>query len=85
MAFDAIRPSSDFFLRRLRFASASGLRRGIQAQNAIFEKLKTQFSPDLDRLNYRRHQIPHSYEVVSRSRERKDPPYCFQSVVPGLS
>src|SRR3989475_7174069 len=84
MASDEIWPSSDFFLRRLTFASRSGLRRGTQAQNGSFRQLKTHFSSDLRGLNCRRHQIPHPYEVVCSSREGKYPPDCLQSPMPGL-
>jgi len=82
MPSDEILLSSDFFLRRLTFASRSGLRRGIQAQNGIFRPLKTHFSSDLRGLNCRRHQIPHPYEVICSSCERKYPPDCFQSAMP---
>jgi hypothetical protein len=36
-------------------------------------------------LDCRRHQIPHPHEVVGSSRERKDPPDCFQAAMPGLA
>ena len=85
MASDEIRPSSDFFLRRLTFASRSGLRRGTQAQNGSFRQLKTHFSSDLRGLNCRRHQIPHPHKVICRGGERKYAPYCFQSAMLGLS
>src|SRR5690349_14945527 len=84
MASDEIWPSSDFFLRRLTFASRSGLCGGIQAQNGIFRPLKTHFSSDLRGLNCRRHQIPHPYEVIGSSREGKYPPDCCYSAMPGL-
>src|SRR5437868_12575104 len=84
MASYGIWPSSDFFLRRLTFASRSGLCRGVQAQNGIFQNLKTHFSSDLHSLNCRRHQIPHPHEVVCSSREGKYPPDCFQAAMPCL-
>ena len=43
--------SFPLFFQKLPGASREALCRGVQAQNALFEKLKTQFSPDLYRLN----------------------------------
>src|SRR6267142_3620696 len=85
MASDRIRPSSDFFFRRPRCTLWRGPRRGIRAANACFQKLKTQFSPDLHGLNCREYQIPHSHEIVSSSREREHPRHSFQSAMPRLT
>ena len=48
---ERISASFPLFFQKLPGASRGALCRGVQAQNALFEILKTQFSPDLYRLN----------------------------------
>jgi hypothetical protein len=85
MASAGILPSSHFFFLRLQLILWRGPRRGIQAANACFQKLKAHFSSDLHGLSCHRHQIPHPYKVVGSSRKRKDPPDGFQPAMPGLT
>src|SRR5215510_10984889 len=85
MALNGIRPSPYFFLQRPGVHSWRYPRRGILPTNACFQKLKTQYSPDLHGLNCRKDEIPHSHEIVSSSSKRRLPRDSFQSAMTSLT